>query len=62
MNADGFYSGHAVLTRRVVYIREQALSPPFVLKEAQIKLSSSLYSCYYIPSKLIQTHSLKQRK
>ncbi|KAM2326600.1 hypothetical protein ACFX1X_025805 [Malus domestica] len=56
MNADGFHIGHGVLTRRVVYIREQSLSLPFVLKEAQIKLSSSLYSCYYIPSKLTQTH------
>ncbi|KAM1078369.1 hypothetical protein ACFX19_026048 [Malus domestica] len=62
MNADGFHSGHGVLTRRVVYIREQSLSLPFVLKEAQIKVSSSLYSCYYIPGKLIQTLSLKQRK
>ncbi|CAN6706546.1 unnamed protein product [Malus baccata var. baccata] len=56
MNADGFHIGHGVLTRRVVYIREQSLSLPFVLKDAQIKLSSSLYSCYYIPSKLTQTH------
>ncbi|RXH68652.1 hypothetical protein DVH24_030985 [Malus domestica] len=62
MNADGFHGGHGVLTRRVVYIREQSLSLPFVLKEAQIKPSSSLYSCYYIPGKLIQTLSLKQRK
>ncbi|CAN6572837.1 unnamed protein product [Malus baccata var. baccata] len=57
LNANGFHSGHAVLTRRVMYIREESFSLPFVLREAQIKLSSSLYSCY-IPSKLIQTQSL----
>ncbi|CAN6706548.1 unnamed protein product [Malus baccata var. baccata] len=62
MNADGFHGGHGVLTRRVVYTREQSLSLPFVLKEVQIKPSSSLYSCYYIPGKLIQTLSLSNKE